>query len=612
MNSYTRESLKKALQNQVRRLEHKTATFRQQSNRLSTVRLVVFLSGVLLVYLTATTGIEWLFGLVLFLFIGGFAILVSLHRRIDRNEEKFSILRDIRSQHLARLNLDWENIPAALYEYGEPSHPFAEDLHITGHHSLLRLIDTSIYEGGHARLSEWLLDTEPEYRRISERQEIIKELTPMDYFRDRLQLNARHFRKEELKDDWSMEYLVHWLQKPDDTSYRPALYLLSSLAGLNIILAALFLAGILKPYVIISFVLYLVVYNFNSAKIQGLYDEAYQIEKLLTQFNAVLGYLERYPYREGALNNFCRSFREEDASPSRFVKQIIRISGAASSQQSEIVWLLANMAVPWDLYFKQKLKNYKKELAPRLTRWIEDFYELEAYCSLANFAWLNPHYTFALPSDNPDPGGPVFEAGAMGHPLIPEDQKVTNDFRVEKPGDIILVTGSNMAGKSTFLRTVGINHSLCFAGGPVNARTFHTQPLRIFSSINVSDSLDDGISHFYAEVKRLRTLLEKLEDDHPTPVLFLVDEIFKGTNNRERLQGSEAFLKHIAGKNGIGFVSTHDLELAGLEDEISRLSNWHFAETIRDGKMSFEYKIKPGPCPTTNALTIMKMEGLPV
>lgn len=169
-----------------------------------------------------------------------------------------------------------------------------------------------------------------------------------------------------------------------------------------------------------------------------------------------------------------------------------------------------------------------------------------------------------------------------------------------------------MAGKSTFLRTVGINLALTFSGAPVNAASLKTNLFRLFTSINVKDSLEGGLSHFYAEVRRLRRLLNELEGEHELPLFFFVDEIFKGTNNRERFRGSTAFLKYVADKNGIGMISTHDLELASLEKEIPQLSNWHFAETIEGGKMSFEYKIKPGPCPTTNALKIMEMEGLPV
>ena len=169
-----------------------------------------------------------------------------------------------------------------------------------------------------------------------------------------------------------------------------------------------------------------------------------------------------------------------------------------------------------------------------------------------------------------------------------------------------------MAGKSTFLRTVGINLVLAYSGAPVNASSLNTSLYRIFTSINVNDSLGDGLSHFYAEVKRLRELLDELNKDESQPLFFFVDEIYKGTNNKERYAGSAAFLREVAGKNGIGMVSTHDLELADLESEIDALSNWHFVESITDGKMSFEYKLRSGPCPSTNALEIMRIEGLPV
>ena len=146
----------------------------------------------------------------------------------------------------------------------------------------------------------------------------------------------------------------------------------------------------------------------------------------------------------------------------------------------------------------------------------------------------------------------------------------------------------------------------------MSALSFKTQLFRLFTSINVTDSLGDGLSHFYAEVRRLRFMLEELDRKHELPLFFFVDEIYRGTNNRERFAGSAAFLKAVSKKDGVGMVTTHDLELAELEKEINTLSNWHFTESIEDGKMSFSYKIQSGPCPSTNALEIMKMEGLPV
>lgn len=610
MSHYTKDSLRRALENQLRRLQYKITGLEQLSQRLSLARLAAFIGGLALVYIAGTFGGEWIFWAALVAFILGFAKLIKEHKKVDQAVKKFSIWKQIRSTHLARQNMHWAEIPEKKPSKNYSNHPFATDLDIIGKHSLLQLIDTSTFGGSTDQLVKYLLTTNPKAAEIKERQAVIKELVNLPKFRDKLHLLAKLNKEQEAENDWTLEELLQHLRQSKQLNYTTPLLILGGLSIINIILGALFLAGTIAPYVVFTLVLYLVIYNFNSEKISGLFEEAYQIEKLLSQFNAVLHFLETYQYRpKSKLKEFCKPFWSSDASPSKFVKRIIRIAGAASSQQSDVVWALLNFLMPWDLYFTQKLSSYKQELAPRLSRWIERFYDLEARSSMANFAWLNPGYTFSLPDEkNKIP----FKATDLGHPLILKNRKITNDVSIAEKGDILLITGSNMAGKSTFLRTMGINLALCFAGAPVNASSLSAIPFRIFSSINVTDSLDNGLSHFYAEVKRLKELLVLLNDDHPTPVFFMVDEIYRGTNNRERLQGSRAFLQKVAGKNGIGLVSTHDLELAQLEETIPELSNWHFEETIENGKMSFEYKLKPGPCPTTNALKIMEMEGLPV
>ncbi|MGM0546048.1 MAG: MutS family DNA mismatch repair protein [Bacteroidota bacterium] len=609
MSTYSRDSLLNALQNQVRRLNEKFESLERLSGKLSMARLFSFIGGLLLIYIAGQLGPEWLFWLVLAGFILGFRRLVNIHNKIDRTKEEIDIWKSIRQKHLARQQLIWPDIPKRVPSKTYDNHPFASDLDIIGQHSLLQLMDTSTYQGSTNMLTEYLLTRDPNISKVKERQAIVKELVSMSKFRDKLHLLAELNSKEELDTDWSLDDLLQYLHNSKVVNYTLPLAVLGTLSVLNIVLLALYLSGVMAPYVIISFVTYLVIYNFNSEKISGLYNESHQIEKQLSRFNPVLRFLETYNYRSKEnLKSFCSPYWSSDYSPSKYVKGIIRISGAASSQQSEVIWVLLNFIVPWDLYFAQKLSSYKKELAPKLDEWLSHFYQLEAFCSMANFAWLNPNYSFTLPDDDSQE---PFSATDLGHPLIPHEEKVTNDISIDSKGDILLITGSNMAGKSTFLRTMGINLALCFAGAPVNASQLSTIPFRIYSSINVSDSLDDGLSHFYAEVKRLRGLLELLNDGHDTPVFFLVDEIYRGTNNRERLQGSEAFLKNVAGKNGVGLVSTHDLELAQLEETIPELSNWHFSETIEGNKMSFEYKLKAGPCPSTNALKIMEMEGLP-
>jgi DNA mismatch repair ATPase MutS len=271
------------------------------------------------------------------------------------------------------------------------------------------------------------------------------------------------------------------------------------------------------------------------------------------------------------------------------------------------------MFMPWDLFFVHQLAMFKGRLTSLLPVWLDTWYQLEALNSLGNFGYLNPDAVFPMfigESDNAD--SPVFKSIDLGHPLIPDDKRVCNDFALNKLGEVVIITGSNMAGKSTFLRTLGVNLALAFSGSVVVATDFQTHPFRLFTCINVIDSLSDGISYFYAEVKRLKALLNELERHDTFPLFFLIDEIFRGTNNREREIGSRAFVNALTAKNGVGVISTHDLELVHLEDDISGILNYHFREDVKDGRMVFDYSLRRGPCPTTNALKIMRMEGLPV
>jgi DNA mismatch repair ATPase MutS len=244
---------------------------------------------------------------------------------------------------------------------------------------------------------------------------------------------------------------------------------------------------------------------------------------------------------------------------------------------------------------------------------MDTWFELEALNSLANHAYLNPHYSFPdIEPKHNNRSSAVFEASELGHPLIPDDEKICNDFTVQDLGQIDIFTGSNMSGKSTFLKTVGINLVLAFAGGPVDARHLRTIPFRLFTCIRISDSVTDGVSYFYAEVKCLKALLTALREEDSLPLFYFIDEIFRGTNNRERLIGSQAYIQALAGNRGVGLISTHDLELVNLADKLEGLCNYHFRDDVVDGRMIFNYQLHSGPSPTTNALKIMRLEGLPV
>jgi len=510
--------------------------------------------------------------------------------------------------------LNWDGLPPA-FEPAAPldQHPFAADLHVTGAHSLHRLLNTAVSAGGADRLADWLLAHEPDLEAIEARRARVRELRPLSTFCDRLRLEARLAAGGQRAPLWNGARLLETVGRSSETGGLFGLLLtLFGLAGLNAGLWTLHAVGLVPGYWAYSLLAYVVLYGSQQGRLGPLLREASALERALDQVVAAFHYLETRRWRaQPGLRALCAPFVERGQRPSAQLKRLARVTSAVSLRNSGLAWLLVNLAVPWDLFFLHRFERCKAGLAEHLPDWLDRWYELEALGSLAQFAYLNPEAPFPV-LEAPAADGAPFRARGLAHPLIREADKVRNDVAFESMGELALVTGSNMSGKSTLLRAVGANLCLSYAGAPVDAHALRVQPFRLFTCIQVSDSLSHGISYFYAEVKRLKALLDALEHDHPFPLFFLVDEIFRGTNNRERLLGSRAYLRALAGRRGVGLVSTHDLELVALEGELSGLKNHHFRERLEDGRMRFDYRLRLGPCPTTNALEIMRLAGLPL
>ncbi len=408
--------------------------------------------------------------------------------------------------------------------------------------------------------------------------------------------------------------MLRWLEQELPSPWlRPLLFVAIGLMIVNIALFLLaFLAGF-PQYWMLS-LLATVVFLFATRKERGdLFEDTNFLRYAFAQLSGVFAYLETFRYGpHQRVRQLCQPFFEDRQSrPSLLLKRISRLSSAATLERNGLLWLIVNALVPWDFFIADRLAQYKKRLAKRLPLWLDTWFELEALNSLANFAYLNPEYSIPEIMPDAESGKIPFKARNMGHPLIPAGKKVVNDFELDSMGEIALITGSNMSGKSTFLRTIGVNLCLAYAGGPVDASSFQTRLFHVFTSMRVNDSVTEGYSYFYAEVRRLKALLSALDEGN-LPLFFLIDEIFRGTNNRERRIGSESYIRALAGRNCLGVISTHDLELVKLAETLPAIQNKHFREDVLDGHMVFDYILRPGPCPTTNALKIMQMEGLPV
>ena len=610
MSSHASQRRLDALRRQIKRLDGRLQRLDRLSRNFSRLRTALVLVGIacaLAVERFVGGGFAWL---ALGVFGVAFVTAAIRHRRVYRSNIRHAVWKRIKSIHVARLTHDWANIPQPPDMTPDPEHPFAADLNLFGPRSLLHLLDTSSSYGGCARLRTWLLNPLDTPEAVRGRQQVVRELIPLARFRDRLNLHGILLGSQ-LQARWSADKIVDWLLEESPPRLTPWVWGLGLLALANFLLAILYVLGHLPPVWAATLLAYLVLYTYKHREARSLFSDAYQLERVLRHLRAVLIYLESFPYsRTPHLAKLCEPYWRAADRPSASLRQIVRIAGAAGVQQSHLLGFLVNILVPWDLFFADRLNRYKASAKATLPAWIHTWYDLEALCALATHGYLNPDNTFpeiVSPDD-----GPVLQARGLGHPLLPVAERVHNDFGFDAAGEIALITGSNMSGKSTFLRTLGVNLCLAYAGSAVQAEELRTVPLRLFTCIQVADSVTDGISYFYAEVRRLKALLAALNAEDEAPLLYLIDEIFRGTNNHERLVGSRAYIKSLAKGRGVGAISTHDLELIGMADDVPGIHNFHFREEISDGRMVFDYRLRPGPCPTTNALKIMHMAGLPV
>jgi len=607
-----KETRLRALSHQISRLNRRLEQLERTSYHYSWVRIATFCAGLPSIGLVLFLTEAWLAALWSGLWLLLFGASVVAHRRVKRSIERHRLWVQIKSAHVARARLAWDQIPTTLPHQPDPGHPFEADLDLTGKRSLHHLLDTAVSYEGSQRLRAWLTAPIPDPELTLRRQQLVHELAPLHLFRDKMILNATEAAGA--RRAWKANHLAEWLQA-GDTSGAPSRWLLlfSAMAAVNAALLAADLLGWLPGWWQITLAGYLGLWLLWARSMESAASQAKALEGALRQLRAVFGQLETFSYHDRPhLRALCEPYLDQAHRPSRYLSRITRVVALMGLRENPLLRLLLNALFPLDAYLAYRLNQTRADVGKRGPAWMDVWFELEALASLANFGYLNPAYVMPELLATADEGEPVFEAQGLGHPLIPDGEKICNDFSVPELGQITVITGSNMAGKSVFLRTVGVNLALAHAGGPVSAQRLRTLPFRLFTSMAISDSVTDGISFFYAEVKRLKALLAELERDHPLPLLFCVDEIFRGTNNRERLIGSRAYVRALTGRQGIGFIATHDLELASLADELPQVVNYHFRDRVAEGRMVFDYVLKPGPCPTTNALWIMRLEGLPV
>ncbi|MEM6338012.1 MAG: hypothetical protein AAF752_15680, partial [Bacteroidota bacterium] len=461
------------------------------SRRIAAVRFWVAVAGAVGVFLAYRAGGWPMAGWVALGVLIPFAIIARRHRFVDEARDRMLRWQQIKRTHRARLERTWTALPEPQVPSAEPAHPFGADLRLFGPASLHRLLDTAATLQGSRRLQDWLLAETPDLEVISRRQQIVAELKRRGLFRDRVTLLGSPEGKP-----FDASALTAWLSERPPA--QPLGGWIIALAVLGLVNLGLLVAG--SPLFTYGLIVYFVLTMRHFKRISAGFFEALDLEKALERISAVAGYLERFGYAEApALAALCAPFREASERPSAHLRRVRRLTSALALKQNPVVAVLLNLFFPWELYFTRRLDLVRDGLAERMPQWLSVWYDLEALSSLATYAALHP---WTVQPEFASGDEPAFRAESVGHPLLPASESVRNTFELEHVGDAALITGSNMSGKSTFLRALGLNLCLAQAGSYVDAHVLRTRPVRVFTSLNVSDSVTDGLSFFYAEVRR--------------------------------------------------------------------------------------------------------------
>jgi hypothetical protein len=532
--------------------------------------------------------------------IAVFVLLAVIQERATRKIRYGARAIAFYERGLARISGTWEGNGETGERFLDPMHPYARDLDIFGRASLFELLCTARTRAGEETLAQWLLRAAP-VKEVLERQTAVGELGPQVRFREKLFSFG-----ESVRLGLRPEALAAWGEHNPDFSSQWTV-------GLTVMggawVASLVCWAVWDwPW----FALFASLLNFfYYLRLQGRIEQAANpVEKAsadLKLLAELLALLENGKFSSPKLLQIQAQMRCEGIAPSAAIRKLARIAEYLESRRNQFARVI-DLFTFWGAQLVFAAERWQREFGSSIRGWLDAVGEFEALTALAGFAYEHPEYVFPEFADE----GPLFEAEGFAHPLLPDHNAVTNNLRLGDGLQLILLSGPNMAGKSTFIRGVGVSAVLAQCGAPVRALGLRLSPLQVGASICVLDSLSGGMSRFYAEIHRVKLICDLTLDSEPTvPVLFLLDELLSGTNSQDRLEGTRLVLESLLERDAIGIVSTHDLALTQIPETLGeRAVNCHFEDRLENEELIFDYKLKPGIVQTSNALKLMRSIGL--
>ena len=573
---------------------------KKQIFRISMLRLTLFIAGVAGIYFFFSQT-PLLIVCICLTFLPLF-ILVKIHNRFFIRKEWLETQAHIIQEELQALSGDYSSFEDGK-EYVNPEHPYSFDLDIFGRRSLFQSINRTCTFFGKVRLAEWLQNHLHEKTSIEKRQEMIREISEHTLFREQFRV-AGLVHHGQSSDG---EKIQAWSQSP--AQYLYAGWVKAFIWGVPVINSLLLITSLIGwtsfSCLGLSFGIFLVL-SFGIIKRATYIQETYGKQlKSLNGYARLIALAKAEEWKSAGMQELMERFNLNGQSPVQALQQLSKELDRLDLRNNQFLYVLLEGSIFFQLQEIVRIERWKVRYGQHISEWLETVGELDALCSLGTFAYNHPQYTYPELTEKPF----CFLATQMGHPLMPASQCVKNDATIPSRPFFLIITGANMAGKSTYLRTIGVNYLLACIGAPVCCERLKLYPNQLITSLRTSDSLSDNESYFFAELKRLKRIIDLLNQGKQ--LFIILDEILKGTNSMDKQKGSFDLIRQFMQLKANGIIATHDLLLGSLIKQFpEEIRNYCFEADIKENELTFSYKLREGVAQNMNACFLMKKMGI--
>jgi len=590
----TKEQLIARYQQRAQNFDQTIGEISRTINLIANVRLITAVVILGVVYFTFKN-VDLLLGLPGLAAV--FAVLVAKHSKLFERRKHLQHLLRIQQDEIKLLNGDQSHFDSGK-EFIDTHHPFTHDLDIFGEGSLFQHINRSKNVGGKAELANRFASPLNSAQEIKSQQEAVQDVAGRLDFRHTFLALEREVDEQPSDRQQLREWINHESILYGKKYYSFLLVLLPGLAVFLLVMS-LFVSGVFKFFLIVAFIQWIIL-GFHLKKINQFHQYISNKKNILNKYSSMLKCIRKNTFSSTLMNELASKSREADTA----VAQLSRLVGTFDARLNFMTNLFVNSIGLFDMQCVYRLEKWKAVHARDLDQWLDALHETELLCSLSTFADHNPLYAYPkIVSER------QLDARALGHPLIETTERIVNDIALDRDHSIVIITGANMAGKSTFLRSIGVNLVLALTGAPVCAAEFVCAPLPIRSGMRTADSLHDHQSYFYAELNRLKGIVDDLKAGKD--LFILLDEILKGTNSTDKQAGSIALVRQLLQYSCLTLIATHDLLLGELEkDNPNRIRNYCFEPFIENDQLAFDYLLKPGIATKMNATFLMRKMGI--